>query len=185
MTFLRTLTLALLFTFSHAFAEPVVVFETNQGQIVLELDSARAPKSVANFLEYVRQGFYNGTIFHRVIPGFMIQGGGFTPDMSQKSTRPPVVNEAANGLKNRRGSIAMARTNDPHSATAQFFINVVDNPNLDNPSFDGWGYAVFGMVTSDMETVDKITAVPTRNYGMHQNVPAEPVIIQSATILSE
>ncbi|MCL2022341.1 MAG: peptidylprolyl isomerase [Betaproteobacteria bacterium] len=169
----------------RAFAEPVVALETSQGQIVLELDSAKAPESVANFLEYVRSGFYNGTIFHRVIPGFMVQGGGFTPDMAQKATRSPIQNEAANGLKNLRGSIAMARTQDPHSATAQFFINVVDNANLDNPSFDGWGYAVFGKVTKGMEIVDKIVAVPTRNHGMHQNVPAEPIVIQSATIVSE
>jgi cyclophilin family peptidyl-prolyl cis-trans isomerase len=168
----------------RVFAEPVVVLETSQGQIVLELDSAKAPETVANFLEYVRSGFYKGTIFHRVIPGFMIQGGGFTPDMAQKATRPPVKNEAANGLKNRRGSIAMARTNDPHSATAQFFINVVDNTNLDSPSFDGWGYTVFGKVTKGMEAVDRIAAVATRNYGFHQNVPVEPVVIQSASILS-
>jgi len=170
---------------SHAFAEPTVAFETSQGRIVLQLDSAKAPDTVANFLEYVRSGFYKGTIFHRVIPGFMVQGGGFVPDMAQKATRAPIKNEAANGLKNLRGTIAMARTNDPHSATAQFFINVVNNANLDYPSFDGWGYAVFGKVTEGMEVVDKIVAVPTRNYGGHQNVPVEPILIQSATILSE
>lgn len=170
---------------ARVFAEPSVALETSQGRIVLQLDAAKAPETVANFLEYVRSGFYKGTIFHRVIPGFMIQGGGFVPDMAQKATRPPIKNEAANGLKNLRGTIAMARTNNPHSATAQFFINVVDNANLDYPSFDGWGYAVFGKVTEGMAVVDKIVAVPTRNYGGHQDVPASPILIKSVTILPE
>jgi peptidyl-prolyl cis-trans isomerase A (cyclophilin A) len=170
---------------ARVFAEPSVALETSQGRIVLQLDSAKAPETVANFLEYVRSGFYKGTIFHRVIPGFMIQGGGFVPDMAQKATRSPIKNEAANGLKNLRGTIAMARTNNPHSATAQFFINVVDNANLDYPSFDGWGYAVFGKVTEGMAVVDKIVAVPTRNYGGHQDVPVAPILIKSVTILPE
>jgi cyclophilin family peptidyl-prolyl cis-trans isomerase len=162
-----------------------VRLETSAGNIILTLDRAKAPKTVENFLAYARAGFYNGTIFHRVIPGFMIQGGGFTPDMAQKATRDPIANEAQNGLKNKRGSIAMARTSAPHSATAQFFINLVDNSNLDYPSFDGWGYAVFGQVTDGMTVVDKLAAVTTGNQGFHQNVPVEPIIIQSATILSD
>ncbi|MCL2076200.1 MAG: peptidylprolyl isomerase [Betaproteobacteria bacterium] len=178
---------AMLAVGSRAFANPVVELQTSQGQIVLELDSARAPESVANFLEYVRSGFYKGTIFHRVMPNFMIQGGGFTPDMAQKAPRHSIRNEAANGLKNQRGSIAMARTQDPQSATAQFFINVVDNDflNFKAQTPSGWGYAVFGKVTKGMEVVDKIVAVPTHNRGMHQNVPVDPVVIQSATIVSE
>ncbi|MDR2636887.1 MAG: peptidyl-prolyl cis-trans isomerase [Zoogloeaceae bacterium] len=162
-----------------------VELQTSQGRIVLELNARKAPKSVENFLAYARSGFYNGVIFHRVIPGFMIQGGGFTPDMAQKTSRAPIENEAKNGLKNKRGTIAMARTSDPHSASAQFFINLVDNDNLDYPSFDGWGYAVFGKVVEGMEVVDKIAAVDTGNVPPHQNVPKEPIIIQSTTILSE
>jgi peptidyl-prolyl cis-trans isomerase A (cyclophilin A) len=160
-----------------------VLLATSEGDITLELDAEKAPKSVANFLQYVKAGFYDGTIFHRVIDGFMIQGGGFTPDMKQKTTRPPIPIESQNGLKNERGTVAMARTADPNSATAQFFINVVDNPRLDFPSFDGHGYAVFGRVVAGQEVVDKIRAVPTTTSGMYQNVPAQPVLIRSAKIV--
>jgi peptidyl-prolyl cis-trans isomerase A (cyclophilin A) len=163
-------------------ATPRVILVTSEGDITLELDAERAPKSVENFLAYVRAGHYEGTVFHRVIPNFMIQGGGFTPDLRQKPTRPPIPIESRNGLKNTRGSIAMARTSDPNSATAQFFINVVDNANLDYPSFDGHGYAVFGKVVAGMDVVDKIRAVPTTSSGPHQNVPAQPVLIRSARL---
>lgn len=166
-------------------AAPTVEIATSQGKIVVELNADKAPKSVENFLKYAKAGFYNGTVFHRVIPGFMIQGGGFDEQMNQKPTNAPVENEAKNGLKNSRGSIAMARTNAPHSATAQFFINHADNGNLDYPSFDGWGYAVFGLVKQGMDVVDKIAKLPTSNAGMHQNVPQTPIIIQSVKILSE
>ncbi len=167
-----------------ALAAPSIELQTGMGKIVIELDSEKAPKTVQNFLQYTKDGFYNGTIFHRVIDGFMIQGGGFTKDMEQKPTGKPVENEAKNGLKNERGSIAMARTQDPHSATAQFFINHKDNAMLDYPSRDGWGYAVFGKVTQGMDVVDKIAKVPAGNRSMHQNVPLEPVIIQSVIIQS-
>lgn len=161
---------------------PRVLLRTNMGDIVLELDAVRAPITVSNFLAYVDSGHYNGTIFHRVIDGFMIQGGGFTRDMVQKPTRPPIRNEATNGLKNLRGTIAMARTPDIHSATAQFFINVVDNPSLDHQSEDprGFGYCVFGRVVEGMDTVDRIKAVPTGSQGGHENVPLEPVEIIEA-----
>lgn len=168
----------------HVQAEQTqVVMQTSKGAITLTLDITKAPKTVENFLAYVDQGFYNGTIFHRVIPDFMIQGGGLTPDMQKKPTNPPVENEAKNGLKNVRGSIAMARTGNPHSATAQFFINHKDNANLDYPSFDNWGYAVFGMVTEGMDVVDAIAAVPTGNQGGRQNVPRETVMIESVSRL--
>jgi len=160
-----------------------VLLKTSAGEITIALDAEKAPKSVANFLAYVDAGFYDGTIFHRVIPDFMIQGGGLDPDMQKKPTREPVENEAANGLKNVRGSIAMARTNDPHSATAQFFINHKDNPNLDHPSFDGWGYAVFGRVSEGMDVVDTIAAVKTGNRAGRENVPRENVLIESAARL--
>ncbi len=152
---------------------------TNQGIITLELDAKRAPKTVENFLEYVRSGFYNGTVFHRVINNFMIQGGGFEPGMEQKATRGPIDNEANNGLRNERGTIAMARTNDPHSATAQFFINVVDNDflNFTAPTPSGWGYCVFGRVTDGMRVVDEIKGTPTVTRGGHQNVPTSDIII--------
>ncbi|WP_433729750.1 peptidylprolyl isomerase [Nocardia sp. CA-129566] len=158
--------------------------ETNFGTIVLELDDAKAPGTVANFVDYVNAGHYNGTIFHRVIPGFMIQGGGFTPDMKQKGTQAPIQNEANNGLKNNKYTVAMARTNDPHSATAQFFINVSDNDFLNHsaPTPQGWGYTVFGKVTEGSEVVDKIAAVSTGSAGMHQDVPNDAVIIESAAI---
>jgi len=162
-----------------------VALETSKGTIVLELDAERAPKTVENFLGYVRSGHYDGTIFHRVISGFMIQGGGFDADMHQKSTREPIQNEADNGLKNMRGTIAMARTNDPNSATAQFFINTVDNGPLDHRSKDvrGWGYAVFGQVVEGMDVVDAIAAVATTRKGPYSDVPAEPVTILHATVV--
>jgi peptidyl-prolyl cis-trans isomerase A (cyclophilin A) len=169
-----------------ASAAPRVELQTSQGKIVLELDAKKAPKTVANFLQYAKEGFYEGTIFHRVIPNFMIQGGGLTPDMVQKPTRTPVENEAKNGLRNKRGTIAMARLSDPHSASTQFFINLIDNRNLDSTSaFDGWGYTVFGKVTEGMDIVDKIAKSPTGRRSPHEDVPLEPIIIQSVTILSE
>jgi cyclophilin family peptidyl-prolyl cis-trans isomerase len=182
--FLTGLLLALASTLTLA-ANPVVEMQTSEGPISIELYPEKAPTTVANFLEYVKSGFYNGTIFHRVIDGFMIQGGGFNPDMTEKPNRPPITNEAKNGLKNAVGTLAMARTRDPHSAASQFFINLVNNPRLDYPSFDGWGYAVFGKVTKGMEVVNKIGQVDTTTAGPYQNVPAKPVIIQSARVLAE
>jgi cyclophilin family peptidyl-prolyl cis-trans isomerase len=164
-------------------ANPVVELDTTQGTITLELYPEQAPKSVANFIEYVQSGHYNGTVFHRVIDGFMIQGGGFDAQMNQKGTRAPVENEARNGLKNAAGTIALARTSAPHSATSQFFINLVDNRGLDYPAPDGWGYAVFGKVTSGFDVVQKIAKLPVRNVGFHQNVPAEHVVVRSARVL--
>jgi peptidyl-prolyl cis-trans isomerase A (cyclophilin A) len=167
---------------STAAAEPVrVLMKTSLGDIELELDPDKTPKTVENFLRYVDEGFYNGTVFHRVINGFMIQGGGFTPDLQKKRTHASVVNEAKNGLKNKRGSIAMARTSDPHSATAQFFINHADNDSLDYPSRDGWGYTVFGQVTKGMATVDKIADVYTHTTRGMRNVPEKAVTIESIT----
>ena len=157
----------------------------DHGTLVLELDREKAPKSVDNFLDYVKKGHYDGTIFHRVIDGFMIQGGGFTADMRQKPTRAPVPLEASNGLKNAKYTIAMARTSDPNSATAQFFINVKDNAMLDAPNPDGHGYTVFGKVVSGAEVVDKIRTVSTGNKGGMQNVPLEAVTIKSATLLAK
>ena len=155
------------------------------GVITLELDQEKAPKSVENFVNYVKKGHYDRTIFHRVIPGFMVQGGGFEPGMSQKPTDAQIDNEATNGLKNNNYTVAMARTNAPHSATAQFFINVKDNDflNFTAPTASGWGYAVFGKVVAGTEVVDKIKAVATGNKGMHQNVPATPVTITTATLV--
>jgi cyclophilin family peptidyl-prolyl cis-trans isomerase len=166
-------------------ADPRVELKTSLGTIVLELNQAKAPKTVANFLQYVKDGHYNGTVFHRTIDGFMIQGGGFDKDMKEKATRGRVENEAANGLRNDYGTIAMARTPDPHSASAQFFINVKNNDflNYRDPSPQGYGYAVFGKVVSGMDVVDRIAKVPTGNAGPHQNVPRDPVVIESATIL--
>ncbi len=162
---------------------PVVVMKTSLGDVKIELDPQKAPITVKNFLEYVKSGFYSGTIFHRVIPGFMIQGGGFTVDMQEKQTRAPIKNEGGNGLKNDRGTIAMARTGYPDSATAQFFINVVNNDGLNRPAPDGYGYAVFGKVISGMDVVDKIAKVKTvMRMGM-QDVPEAPVVIKSATVL--
>ena len=160
-----------------------VRLDTSLGAIVLELDAAKAPRSAANFLDYVKSGHYDGTIFHRVIPNFMIQGGGFDPDMKQKPTRAPIPLESKNGLSNVRGSIAMARTSVPDSATAQFFINIKDNAFLDAVNTpDGTGYAVFGKVVSGMDVVDKIWAVPTGNKGPYQNVPVTPVVIRKASV---
>lgn len=167
-------------------AHPRVELQTSMGRIVLELFPLKAPETVSSFLQYVEAGYYDGTIFHRVIPDFMIQGGGFTPEMSQKTTRAPVQNEADRALKNERGTVAMARTGDPHSATAQFFINLVDNPHLDHraKNTQGWGYTAFGRVVEGMAVVDAIARVPTKNAGMHQNVPVEPVVIRNAQRLS-
>jgi peptidyl-prolyl cis-trans isomerase A (cyclophilin A) len=161
---------------------PRVVLATSEGNITLELDAQKAPKTVDNFLQYVRAGFYSGTIFHRVIDGFMIQGGGFTADMKQKPTRAPIPLESQNGLKNDRGTIAMARTGDPNSATAQFFINVVDNPRLNHPNPDGHGYAVFGRVVDGMDVVDRIRAAAVGNSGPLGNVPLKPITIRAATV---
>ncbi|MFI2283941.1 peptidylprolyl isomerase [Nocardia beijingensis] len=161
-----------------------VNLSTNYGSIVLELDDQKAPNTVRNFVDYVNAGHYNGTIFHRVIPGFMIQGGGFEPGLRQKGTKDPIQNEANNGLKNNKYTVAMARTNDPHSATAQFFINVSDNDFLNHsaPTPSGWGYAVFGAVTEGTDVVDKIAGVATSSAGMHQDVPVDDVVIESATV---
>jgi cyclophilin family peptidyl-prolyl cis-trans isomerase len=163
-------------------ANPQVRLTTSLGVIELELDAKKAPKTVANFLGYVDKGFYNGTIFHRVIPGFMIQGGGMLPGLKEKPTGTPIRNEADNGLRNLAGTIAMARTGDPHSATAQFFINTVDNAGLDHPGRgpEGWGYAVFGKVTKGMDVVKKIEQVATGNVGMHGNVPRQDVVLSKA-----
>ncbi len=155
-----------------------VIMNTTMGDIHIELFDSKSPETVSNFLQYADKNFYDGTVFHRVIPGFMIQGGGFTPDMMEKDTESPIMNEANNGEQNRRGTIAMARTQDIHSATAQFFINVVDNPSLDyGPS--GYGYCVFGKVVKGMDAVDKIRQIKTKSIGIYQNVPIEPVIIIS------
>jgi cyclophilin family peptidyl-prolyl cis-trans isomerase len=162
---------------------PKVSLKTSMGEIVLELNQEKAPKSVANFLQYVKSGQYNGTIFHRVIDGFMIQGGGYDKNMKEKPTKGSIENEAKNGLKNETYTVAMARTSDPHSASAQFFINVKDNAMLDYPGRDGWGYAVFGKVIKGSEVVDQIKKVETGNSGMHQNVPVKPVVIESASIV--
>jgi peptidyl-prolyl cis-trans isomerase A (cyclophilin A) len=164
-------------------ADPQVDLKTSAGTIRLELYPAKAPKSVENFLQYVRDGHYDGTIFHRVIPGFMVQGGGMTKDMAQKKTRAPIPIESKNGLKNELGTVAMARTSDPNSATSQFFINVNNNGFLDYPAQDGNGYTVFGKVIGGMDVVNKIVAVPTGNQGMHQNVPRTPVLIESASVV--
>ena len=163
---------------------PEITLETTKGKIVLQLDQEKAPNTVSNFLDYVKSGHYNGTVFHRVIKGFMIQGGGFTSDMQQKPVKDPIQNEADNGLKNKRGTIAMARTPTPHSATAQFFINTEDNSFLDHKSKDikGWGYAVFGKVIEGMDVVDSIASVKTGIKGGHRDVPVEPVVILKATI---
>jgi peptidyl-prolyl cis-trans isomerase B (cyclophilin B) len=164
-----------------------VLLKTNQGDITLTLDALKAPKTVANFLQYVKNGHYDGTIFHRVIDNFMIQGGGMTPGMKEKASGAQIENEANNGLKNERGTVAMARTSDPHSATAQFFINVNDNDFLNHtaPNAQGWGYAVFGKVTDGLEVVDAIRKVKTGNAGFHQDVPAEDIVIEKASILEE
>ena len=162
-----------------------VKLQTSMGDIVVELETEKAPVSAENFLQYVRDGFYDNTVFHRVINGFMVQGGGFEPGMKQKSVREPIENEAGNGLKNDAYTVAMARTSDPHSATAQFFFNVVNNNflNFRAASADGFGYCVFGKVVEGRDVVDKIKAVPTGNRGFHQDVPAEDVVIKKAEII--
>ena len=164
-------------------ANPRVKVATSQGDFVVELNPAKAPKSVENFLQYVADKHYDGTIFHRVIDGFMVQGGGFTADMQQKPVRAPIPLEAKNGLKNDRYTIAMARTGNPNSATSQFYINVANNDMLNAPNPDGHGYAVFGKVVQGQTMIDKIRSVPTSNRGMHQNVPTSAVTITSATLL--
>ncbi|HTJ95768.1 MAG TPA: peptidylprolyl isomerase [Pararobbsia sp.] len=163
----------------------MVELHTNHGVIKIELNADKAPKTVENFLTYVKSGHYDGTVFHRVIDGFMIQGGGFEQDMSQKPTNAPVANEADNGLKNERGTLAMARTNDPHSATAQFFINVKDNDflNFSSPTPQGWGYCVFGKIVEGLDVVDAIKKVKTGNKGFHQDVPVEDVVIEKAVVV--
>lgn len=165
-------------------ANPVVEMKTSLGAVTIELYPDKAPKTVENFLQYVKDGFYADTIFHRVIDGFMVQGGGFDKSMSQKPTRAPVPNEADNGLKNKTGSIAMARTSQPHSATAQFFINVADNGALDYPSRDGWGYCVFGKVTKGMEVIQSMAKVKTTRSGGHADVPATPIVIESVKLVT-
>ena len=166
---------------------PYVELETTMGNIVIELNQEKAPNTVANFLEYVKSGHYDGTIFHRVIDGFMIQGGGMDANMKEKSTNAPIQNEADNGLKNEVGTIAMERTSDPHSATAQFFINVKDNSflNFSGKNPQGWGYAVFGKVTEGMDIVNKIKGVPTGKYGFHADVPTTPVVITHAKVIEK
>ena len=183
MRLLRTFGFALLCTLAglaHAADNPRVKLDTSLGAVVVELDADKAPKSVANFLAYVDAGFYDGTIFHRVIRGFVAQGGGYDKDMGNKATRAPIPNEAKNGLTNATGTIAMARTNDPNSATSQFYINLADNARLDYPSFDGFGYAVFGKVVEGMDVVRRIGSVKTGDRGGQQDVPLAPVLIKSA-----
>lgn len=162
----------------------MIKINTNKGTIVIELDAEKAPITAENFLQYARDGFYNGTIFHRVIDGFMIQGGGMQPGMIEKETRAPIKNEADNGLKNERGTIAMARTPDPDSASSQFFINVKDNHflNFSSPTPDGWGYCVFGKIVEGMDVVDAIKGVATGSHGFHQDVPVEDVVIESVEV---
>ena len=181
----RTLTLAAaLLAAPAAYAETRAVIDTNMGSIELSLDETKAPQTVANFVQYAEKGFYNHTVFHRVIDGFMIQGGGLTSDLLEKPTQKAIVNEADNGLKNTAGTIAMARTAAPNSATSQFFINLADNDflNFKNKTPQGYGYAVFGKVTSGMDVVRQISKTPTETRGFHQNVPVKPVIIKRVTI---
>jgi peptidyl-prolyl cis-trans isomerase A (cyclophilin A) len=166
-------------------AHPQVLLKTSEGDIRVELYPEKAPKTVDNFIQYVKAGQYNGTIFHRVIRGFMIQGGGYTPSFVEKPTRAPIPLESKNGLKNQAGALAMARTSDPNSATAQFFINTVDNANLDYPNPDGNGYAVFGKVTQGMDVVKKIEAAPTTSRGPMSDVPQKEIVIQSATLVGK
>jgi len=166
-------------------ANPIIKIETNKGTITIELNAEKAPISSKNMVDYVKDGFYNGLIFHRVIPNFMIQGGGMNPDMSEKATKAQIQNEANNGLKNNRGTLAMARTNIPHSASSQFFINLKDNNFLNHSSetSQGWGYAVFGKVTEGMDIVDEIAKVKTGNHGQHGDVPLEAVIVEKMTVI--
>ncbi len=164
-------------------SNPQVVFHTTKGDIVIELWPEKAPKTVENFLAYANSGFFTGTIFHRVMPGFVIQGGGFTADMKQKQTQPPIQNEADNGLDNNRGTLSMARPpGGPNTATSQFFINHKDNASLNHPRGGGWGYAVFAEVAEGMDVVDAIALVPTGNVGGHQNVPKEPIVVEKVTV---
>jgi len=176
---------AVLFGIAAHAANPQLEVKTSQGTLTIELYQDKAPKTVENFLQYAKDGFFNGTVFHRVIPGFMIQGGGFTPDMKQKETRAPIQNEATNGLKNETGTLAMARTSDPHSATAQFFINLNNNAFLDHtaPSDRGWGYAVFGKVVQGFDIVEKIAKTPTGRSGPFQDVPTTTVLMESVKLL--
>lgn len=188
ITLILTLALCAVSPFSYSQTKgktTMVKLHTNHGVITIQLDAAKAPNTVANFIEYVNSGFYSNTVFHRVIPNFMIQGGGFDTDMRQKKTNTPIKNEAANGLKNDKYTIAMARTGDPHSATAQFFINTKNNSFLDYPGQDGWGYCVFGKVTEGMDVVDKIGVVKTGFRGGMQDVPDEQVIITKAEVISK
>ena len=166
---------------------PVVQLETSMGDITIELNEEKAPKTVENFLNYVNSGHYEGTIFHRVIDGFMIQGGGMDAQMNEKKTNAPIENEADNGLKNDKGTIAMARTQDPHSATSQFFINVKDNDFLNHSgkNMQGWGYTVFGKVTDGIDVIEKMRSVATGRFGMHADVPNEPITINSAKVVSQ
>ncbi len=187
--FVIALSLAILLTSSQAFAaakpSPAVQLDTNMGTIVLRLDAAKAPVTVENFINYVKSGHYDGTIFHRVIKDFMIQGGGMTADMKEKPTQKPIKNEASNGLNNDKYTVSMARTSDPNSATAQFFINVKDNDflNYSAPTAQGYGYAVFGKVIKGQDVVDKIKGVATANRGMHGDVPKKPVVIEKAFVI--
>lgn len=182
VTFVALCSLSAMIPAALAAAGPHVMLTTTAGNIELELDSKKAPISTKNFVDYVNSGYYNNTIFHRVIPGFMVQGGGFTADMQQKTTNASIKNEADNGLRNLRGTISMARTADQDSATSQFFLNVADNAFLDHGQRD-FGYAVFGKVVKGMEVVDKISQVPTSNVGPYQNVPSKPIVILSAKVL--
>lgn len=182
MTMIAALSLSSAIQLAQAADAPNVVLKTNLGDIELELNPEQAPKSVENFLQYVKSGQYTGTIFHRVIGNFMIQGGGFDQNMREKPTRTPIRNEAKNGLKNDTYTIAMARTGDPHSATAQFFINTNNNSMLNYPGADGWGYAVFGKVVKGTEVVDKIKQVRTGSRGPYQDVPVQAIVIESATV---
>lgn len=179
--------LSLLLSTAAFAANPQVELKTTMGTIVIELYPENAPKTVDNFLQYVKDGFYDGTIFHRVMPGFMAQGGGFTRGFEQKPTRPAIRNEAGNGLRNAIGTVAMARTKDPHSATAQFFINVAENDFLDFKSADenGYGYCVFGRVIKGMDVVNQMVKVPTTTAGPHQNVPRQPIVIEKARLLED
>ncbi len=184
---LFVLLFALLIAPAALAANPKVEIKTSLGAVVIELYPENAPKTVENFLQYVKDGFYDGTIFHRVIPGFMAQGGGFTPNFQQKPVRPAIRNEAGNGLRNASGTVAMARTADPHSATAQFFINVSENDFLDfkSPDDKGYGYTVFARVTSGMDVVQKMLKIPTATVGPHQNVPRQPIVIERARLLDD
>ncbi len=182
---LLPLLIALLLAPAALAANPKVEMKTTLGTIVIELYPENAPKTIENFVQYVKAGFYDGTIFHRVIPGFMAQGGGFTPNFQEKPTRAAIRNEAGNGLRNAVGTVAMARTKDPHSATAQFFINVSENDFLDfkSPDENGYGYTVFGRVSAGMDVVQKMIQVPTASAGSHQNVPRQPIVIERARLL--